>query len=105
MKWTATLLRTSPRYVTWLRVFGDATVPVESARTVRNSAPGQPEKEFYKLDVAALSREQRARLVAHLAERFGEAPALVEQYLDDPAHGCPILAEDVAVPIPLRLLV
>ncbi len=42
--------------------------------------------------------------MAHISQKFGVPPAEVEQGIDDPEHGVPILARDVVVPIPIRLV-
>ena len=96
---TATIRPDSPRASLWLGVLGTVTVPILSPMPTRGTSPHHPAPGalFYALDVAALTPQQRARLVAATAERFGLSVAQVERDFDDPEHGVPILADDVSV--------
>ena len=99
----AVILDGSPRYKEWLEVFGANRVPVTTAVPRKTDLPGKPGAEFYLLDVAALTAEQRSRLVVHLSCKFNLPAEEVEASLDE--HGLPILAEDVYVPIDYRYLI
>lgn len=102
MGWTGTILEVSPRAQVWRDVFGDACVPILSPIARPGQLPDGTPADFYFVDTAALSAEQRRRVVAHLVERFGLPEAEVVEGLADPRHGLPILAGDVVVPLPLR---
>ena len=76
-------------------IFGTATVHVKSPFPVRANLPGRPDCLIYELDLELITREQRARLVAFLAEKFGISVEEVDALLE--VHGVPILAEDCVV--------
>lgn len=94
---TATIRAGSPREADWLAVFGSREVVLKHPLPVEGSAPGVPHAFFYELDLTALTKEQRARLIAHLAARFQVPEHEVVQQLDQ--VGCPILDEDVTVTV------
>ena len=85
----------SERAETWRRILGSETVNIKSPIPSVASLPGKGETTIYELDIKLLTAEQRQRLVAHLAERFGYTPHDVDRDLDD--IGCPILNEDISV--------
>lgn len=81
-----------PREVEFLAVFGTARLPVRSPLPELASLPGKDGPQLvYQLAVDRISAEQRARLCAHLGEKFGYAPAFVDLWLDE--EGMPILAD------------
>ena len=86
------------RAATFEAIFGTATIPIVSPLPQLGILPGIGKVAIYKLDVAALTSDQRAKLVAHLAQRFGLPAADVERDLD--VDGMPILAQDCGVSIP-----
>lgn len=88
----------SPRARDWEKVFGGLSVPLLSPGSVIINGP-RGLQEFYQVDVAALSPEQRTRVVDHIVDRFGIPRAQVEEGLDDPLQGLPILVEDVGLTI------
>jgi hypothetical protein len=103
MAWEATILEDSPRAADWQHVFGARTIPILRPLPQPANLPGfAGAVEVYLIDIAALDSATRARLITHLAERFALNVADVARDLG--AVGCPILAKDVAVPIPLRFL-
>lgn len=91
----ATIRPESERAAWWLEVFGGDRCPVKSILPQRGNLPGKPDALFYEMDIAALTPEQRGRLVQSLAKRFGYILTLVEFSLDN--YGCPVLADDVVV--------
>lgn len=98
----ATILPSSPRAAVWREVFGSETVPIlsplpQTAQTPRGDA------EFYRLDVARLSDEQRKRVVSHLCQKWQLRHEEVVRLVNDPDHGVPLLAADLVVPLDLRL--
>ncbi|MCC6192241.1 MAG: hypothetical protein IT318_24685 [Anaerolineales bacterium] len=102
----ANLAPSSPRAPDWLRVFGRLDhIPLVSVAPVPAELPGRPAGQLvYLLDVAALTAEQRGRLVQYIGAAFHAPPTEVEAEIT--AHGLPLLANDVfAVQVlPLRLL-
>jgi len=104
MSWEAKILPVSPRAREWMEVLGTLTVRVLDPLPVRNCACGGY-ADFYRLDVASLSVEQRDRLCAHLTKRFDLPAPFVQHLMDNPDHGVPILADDVYVPLPLAYVV
>lgn len=82
------------------RIFGDS-LPVLSPVPIMAQGPDGV-AEFYKLDVAAITPEQRTRLVEDLASRFHSPANLIAHLVDDPNHGVPILAAHLVVPMDPR---
>ena len=77
----------------FVEVFGTATVPVTGLLPQMCKLPRHTEpQECFLLDLAKLGAEQRRRLCAHLADKFGGTEAEVDSILD--AEGLPILASD-----------
>ncbi len=101
---TATIREDSPRAADWRKVYGGTTVILKHPLPAIGEFPGVGAKEFYELDLDALTEEQRARLIAHLSERFQLSLEEVQSELD--TVGVPILAEDVTLTIhnPVRWL-
>lgn len=93
----------SPRAEDWRRVFGGTTVPLRSLVPVVMDGPDGP-KNFYQVDVGSLTPEQRARVVEHVAKKFGLSPKAVEEDLAS-EYGLPILVDDVSVTFDARLVV
>lgn len=94
---TATIREDSPRAADWIKVLGSREAELKHPLPAIGVFPGVGAKEFYELDIAALTSEQRARLIAHLSERFQVPREEVESELDK--VGCPILAEDIIITI------
>lgn len=91
----ATIRVDSERAAAWREVFGGDRVPVKSILPGRANLPGKMNALVYEMDIAALTPDQRSRLVASIASRFEQDPAFVEANLD--REGCPVLADDVTV--------
>jgi hypothetical protein len=97
---TATILKSSPRYRDWIEVLGTDQVPVESPLPHVGHFPVIGEKQCYAVAVKKLSTMQIDNLVAHMAKRFEvREDEVLADLLGD--HGLPILAEDVSVLISL----
>lgn len=96
---TATISQSADpeRAAAWREVFGGDTVILKSPIPGRANLPGKGETEVYEIDIAALTPEQRQRLITHLAAKFELDPDDVDGNLDQ--HGCPILSTDVWVTI------
>ena|SRR3990167_3394775 len=103
LKPMCTMMPGSKRAAAWLQVFGRLTdIPITSWLPVWAVLPGRGRSEIYLLDLARVTFEERARLVSWIAGEFGLDPQDVSEHLA--RESCPVLAEDVAVAIPLRLL-
>lgn len=90
----------SPRRKLWESIFGGPSVPLESPLAVEAEGP-DGRRQFYKLAVSELLPGQRAALVRFLSERWKMPLYEVMKLIDDPAHGVPILADDVVVQMEL----
>lgn len=99
----AHLSEMSPRYPDWQRVFRTTLVELESPMPVLAELPGLGSQPVYKVKLSTLRADQRARLVDYICERFNLPIDEVCASLE--AHGCPILATDVAVSFDMRFLV
>jgi hypothetical protein len=75
----------------WKRIFGRPEVPIVSILPRLYDLPGFDEPQVaYDLDLAALTLEQRQKLVSFIAEQFDLETDEVEASLD--THGCPVHA-------------
>lgn len=93
----------SSRAPDWQYVFGRLdNIPVTSWLPTIGTAADLPAQELYMLDLTRITKPERARLVAHIVSRFAAPAALVEHELDN--KGLPLLAADLVVVIPLRLI-
>lgn len=102
--WQVTV-RDPERAAMFVAVFGSATVGVTSPlpRRVPAALPGRPGSIVFFLDLARITPDARAKLVAHLAQKFHAAQVDIERDLAE--LGLPILADSCVGPaIPLRLL-
>src|SRR4051812_37177882 len=88
----ATPATNSPRFYDWLRVYGGSTVPINSPALMVAALPIGL-REVYLVALDALERDVYERLVAHLADKFGEPVDVVRTTLAK--EGLPILAEDI----------
>lgn len=85
------------RAAVWRMVFESDEVPLRSPFSALAMLPERGPTEVYDLAIAALTAEQRTRLVLHISGRFNIPAEQVEAQLD--VIGCPILAEDVVIVI------
>jgi hypothetical protein len=83
------------RAAEWEETLGTRTVHVKSPLPSMATLPGYPAAMIYELDLEMITPEQRERLVAHLAQKFGIPADEVAAQLDQ--HGVPILADDCTV--------
>lgn len=79
----------------WMKVLGTETVPILSPVPQRADLPNYPNYLVYMVDVAALSTEQRERLVTFLAKKFGVPEAELQRDIE--TRGVPILAEECTI--------
>lgn len=93
----ATIREGSPRYQEWLEVMGTNTIPLKSPIPRLTRLPGIGEVHVLVIDLALLTEGQRARMIKHLAAKFGIDEQEIASSLDH--GGVPILDEDVIVTI------
>lgn len=99
---TATLLSSSPRFGKWRWVFERSTdIPITDWMPVVVDLPGRPDSCVYMLDMVRVTIMQRCRLIEYLSGENHVPHEDVRAELD--AAGCPILAIDLVVAMPLRL--
>lgn len=95
-EWKTKARITNPeRLALWQAVFGGDEVPIVSIVPQVGNFPGVGEQRFYSLDLKAITPEQRQRLVASIAAKFGQTVEFVEANIE--TIGVPILACDVVV--------
>lgn len=97
-----TIREDSPRAETWKKVFGSLTIPLKSPIPVTMDGDGGP-KRFFLVDLKRLTETQKARVIAHVAEKYDLDPATVAEDLES-EHGLPILDQDVFVSFDPRLV-
>lgn len=80
----------------WQTVFGTDEVQIISPFPHLAHLPGHDQPQLvYMADLTKLTADQRQRLIAHIAVRFGVPVDIVARDLD--RVGLPILADDVTV--------
>lgn len=94
---TATIKPDSPRRADWIYMFGRDTVFIRHPEPFEHDGPRGKELFLLVAPSEYRPREVRKRVIARMAERWGLAKRDVEEHLDDPRLGLPILAEDVTV--------
>ncbi len=85
--WTATLVPSSPRYQDWHKILGSDDVPIQSPKPFPTKL-GDEETQAYSLALDRLTRDQHARLVDFLVDRFGMKGREAVQVLE--SDGFPI---------------
>lgn len=101
---TATIIETSPRAADWQAIFGrTCDIPLKGSRPSVANRPGLGYAYVYKLDLLAITADERQCLIEHIVTRFSLLRDQVERDLDE--RGVPILAEDVLVSTPQDLAV
>ena len=95
--WDTTAKVSNPeRQAFWQEVFGTDEVPITSIVANQANLPGFDKPQLvYMLDLKAISPEQRERLIAALAIKFGIPDSEAADEIDK--QGVPILASDVSV--------
>jgi len=97
--WNASLSRTSPRYAHWHKILGSDDVPIQSLKPFPTKL-GDEETQAYSLALDRLTRDQHARLVDFIVDRFGMKGREAVQVLE--SDGFPIREADVIVSFDLR---
>lgn len=90
-----TVVKPPERVREFEEVFGSATVPVRGWIIPHRASLPIGRREVWELDLDAITDEQRERLIAHLAAKFGADEAHVRAHLRD--EGVAILADDCVV--------
>jgi len=101
--WSAFLDPKSPRFETWAAILGDGRglVPLISSRIQYMNLGGTDfDTPIYMLDVAAMTPDQRARLVDWIAGKIEEDRNAIALELD--RGGFPIRVADVIVDFAFR---
>ena len=80
------------RRAVWEDILGTATVHVKFPFPREANLPGHPNTLIYEVDLDFLTEEQRQRLIAYVAAKFGFSESEVAANLD--SEGMPILAID-----------
>lgn len=93
----ATIREGSPRYQEWLNVMGSNDIPLKLPIPGVTDLPSRGESHVFAMDLAALTEEQRKRLIQHIAREFEIDEIEVASTLDE--VGCPILDEDITITI------
>lgn len=102
--WSAILNPSGPNYHTWLDTLGGNRVPLKSSASIKADLGGkEKDVEVYLLNLAALTLDQRARLLGRMAKTFGVPIYEVEAELN--RSGFPIRAADVIVSFDMRAFV
>jgi len=85
------------RAAEWQAILGTNTIYIRSPIPESANLPGHPDALIYYLDLDLLAEDQRIRLIAHLAHKFGLAEAGVDAMMEE--HGVPILANDCSITV------
>lgn len=83
------------RRTEWRAIFGTDTLPIKAPIPHYDTLPGAPNALVYEVDLNAITADQRQRLIAHTATKFGYSTEFVEENLDK--LGMPVLANDVTM--------
>ncbi len=97
--WQATLDPHSPRHDSWFRILESEKVPLTSPASFETQL-GPEKAEVYRIDVPALTSEQRRRLIEFIGSTFG--PKLGDILDELGKNGFPIRASDVIMSFSLR---
>ena len=101
--WHATLNPHGPNYERLKEVFGNGRVPLKSPGTVRAQLGEERGVPVYILDLAALPLNERAQLMAIVAQKTGAPIHVVEEVAT--REGFPIREADVIVSYNMRAFV
>ena len=98
--WSASLVGSSPHYAEWRKILDSDEVPIVSPRVEFAQLGPEESVGIYRLDVVRLSRDQHARLVDFICDRFGVKGREAVQGLE--SDGFPIRAADVSISYDVR---
>ncbi len=80
----------------WKRIFPpDGKVPITCPIPVGVANLAGQEAEFYLVDFDRVNEDERKRLIAEMAEKFGLSPLIVAQDIKN--QGAPVKADSVLV--------
>jgi hypothetical protein len=94
---TARIDKKSERAQDWEQIFGTDEINIKSPIPIRVNVPNHPNTLAYELDLKLITKEQKARLIEHIARRFNIPKQEVEKDLE--SIGVPILTDDVIVTV------
>ena len=100
--WWAKLNAHSPRYSLWRDILSSDDVPLKSPGSVQLELTSDKD-EFYELDLAQVTPDQRQRLIGWSAQKFGEPEEIVAADID--RNGYLIRTADVYIAFDLRMLI
>jgi hypothetical protein len=101
--WQAILKPGGPHYAEWFEIFGESRVPLESCKPQMATLGDEKNIEVYKLNLSAMTLEQRARLLGSISKRF-QVP-IYELEAEIAKVGFPIRAADLIVSYDMRAFV
>jgi hypothetical protein len=94
-EWTITAtIQEEPQRTLWSKVFPDAVIPIQKAEPYQINGPGDQKQMVYLLDLKAISRQQRKRLIWLLSVLWDMTPGDVAAEIHG---GVPIEVEGVTV--------
>jgi hypothetical protein len=96
----AILNPSGPNYATWKEIFGANPVPLQSCHSVKANLGEENNVEVYLLNLQAMTLNQRAGLLAIIAQKFKVPVFEVEAEIEK--TGFPIRAVDVVVSFDVR---
>jgi hypothetical protein len=98
--WHATLNPSSPRYLSWRKIFPSDDIPIRSPIPVKAKLDGDPE-EIYLLDWIEMGDYESEKLIAFVVEKFQTTRAIAVAQLDSDEF-FPIRKADVLVSFSMR---
>ena len=101
--WRAILNPSGPHYAEWHQIFGELAVPLKSSTPSLANLGEENNIEVYLLDLAAMTLQQRSRLLSVIAQKFAVSVNEVEQEIN--RNGFPIRGADVIVSYDTRAFV
>src|SRR5262245_40841039 len=92
--WTCHLMKSSPRYENWRKILESDEAPIISPTPIKTLL-GAEMADVFRLNIAKLSADQRARLIDFIVQKFNVARATAQSEIE--TAGFPIRAADVCV--------
>ena len=100
--YTATLVKSSPRYQDWRSILQSDEVPILNPKSTEVRL-GTETTQVYRVDLDRLEKAQLARLLTWIADRFGCKRSAAFAELE--SNGFPIREADVTVSFDLRAFI
>ena len=92
--WTCHLMRSSPRYEKWREILQSDEAPIISPTPIK-ALLGAEMVDVFRLNIAKLTAEQKARLIVFIVNKFGVMYSTAQAEIE--TNGFPIRAADVVV--------